>query len=733
MKLSGKKLSALLAGGIMLFSATSCSENGISGYSTISDSSETNARYEQVDNQTIMDDSEKMSKITPEQEQVLDKLKNYLESDIESEETIELGKDYDGYIESVYIDGRNIEIETIDGEVYTNEDVIKLDLSDINVDNLSIIDTNYITEHKSVIDNNTLESIDSIQESMEKFRSECNSNKKLELYLSNVSVHNEFKHFSNKDIAIDCSDVILDSSKISIEDCKNIWLYGYEVNDKLTNSIREDKSLERLILSSPYFDNYSRKEYYTFVLDNPKLKSVIVTKPSSIGTMYNFDFRKCSSLETFSLGNNTAVESLDGLSGLKHLKKVSFGGSLKDEGEFEILKSFEEIESDSFEIIETDNKAISKANNNNFIHDIRGIKNSDIEVLNISSLYHVDSDQLYEVVRTLPSLKEITGYEVNNAEMYSDELIKYCEEHSINHPFSEKSKMIKDKLKEIVSENTHESMSRYDKIKSLSEYIVTHMEYDKETFNQYFEDKEALTSDQIRKNWGENLYYTLFEGKGVCAGYSELTEALFTEAGIDVLKQTTVGHIYNIVKLDRYYQIDLTRLDEFISTTGLGESEYFSEISSHDESKYYMVPFNSDEAEYFSYVPYEATYVMDSYDKDTNIAEENLPMYGIAELKQKGGKQSNEKNLIALIGILSAMGIAVQISKSDIIKGRLVEHSIRKGKSVNRPIYNSVNSRNVTTNRVEEWNILKSKLDMLKKKNNELDTKEQNTIDRFDS
>ena len=69
--------------------------------------------------------------------------------------------------------------------------------------------------------------------------------------------------------------------------------------------------------------------------------------------------------------------------------------------------------------------------NNNFITDISALSNSNITTLNITNLMLISDKQLLELVKSLPNLEKIVGLEVNNATMYSDELVEFCKEHDI--------------------------------------------------------------------------------------------------------------------------------------------------------------------------------------------------------------------------------------------------------------------------------------------------------------
>ena len=161
--------------------------------------------------------------------------------------------------------------------------------------------------------------------------------------------------------------------------------------------------------------------------------------------------------------------------------------------------------------------------------------------------------------------------------MCSQELIDYCEEHSIKQPFTEKSMEIKKELRRIVEEYTTPEMSEEEKIKELSKYIINLVSYNFEYANseQYILSDEEKYKDMIRRGWWESLWYTLMEGDGLCAGYSEVALDLFTESGIYAYKLETVGHAFNMVKIgEDYYQIDLTNLDYYLDVIEKSVEEY---------------------------------------------------------------------------------------------------------------------------------------------------------------
>ena len=61
--------------------------------------------------------------------------------------------------------------------------------------------------------------------------------------------------------------------------------------------------------------------------------------------------------------------------------------------------------------------------------------------------------------------------------LYSDELVLYCEEHNIKHPFNEKSKEIRNEISRIIDEIITPDMSDKEKIKTIGTAYLNIMEY----------------------------------------------------------------------------------------------------------------------------------------------------------------------------------------------------------------------------------------------------------------
>ena len=99
---------------------------------------------------------------------------------------------------------------------------------------------------------------------------------------------------------------------------------------------------------------------------------------------------------------------------------------------------------------------------------------------------------------------------------------------------------------EIIIKNNAHSLSDFDKIKFVNDYIVQNTVYSTETVHS-----------------PHSAYTVLAEGKAVCQGYALLAQKMLTKLGIESLyvvgEAGGVGHAWNLVKLNGgWYHIDMT-------------------------------------------------------------------------------------------------------------------------------------------------------------------------------
>lgn len=562
----------------------------------------------------------------------------------------------DKFVSSIVIDGTNVSIKLIDGSDVSGT-LYNLEISDITLENLYIYDSKY-TEDLFALYNN--EKYTNYEEngydfSYDALKDEFDKHKKLDLKFENCSVYNEYKKGNTKDIK--CSAPNNKIENLDYSACKKLWIYNLCLEE---GEFSDMPNIETLILVNPN----------TIVLDEEKisiksdsLKNIIIDGKECRNFIDKFDFTGCPNLERLSIWADSQETNLDGLKGLNNLKQLSFGIPSCKYYNIDglIYKDFQERIDMICEQFPVDYEWITREPNC-IIQDISAINGSNIEVLNISFLQCISSNELFDTVKTLPNLKEIVGFEVNNAGMCSDELLKYCEEKGIKHPFTKKSLEIKHKLEEIVSNVITEDMSEEEKIKALSEYVVSHMEYDFDLA----EDTEE-SPEKVIKGWGECLYYSVIEGKGVCNGYTKYAQNLFNEVGIESVKTYGIGHTWNLVQIDgEYYFVDLTNIDDLVNQQ---ESASFDD---YNLDPFYLFPIDKAAVEFPDYaymMPIEAEKVYEeTWDK--LIEEENIYTNGeelkgyIIQVDKKNLKEYS--NFGAIVGILCALGLAKKVTNKEI-------------------------------------------------------------------
>ena len=113
------------------------------------------------------------------------------------------------------------------------------------------------------------------------------------------------------------------------------------------------------------------------------------------------------------------------------------------------------------------------------------------------------------------------------------------------------------------------NMTEYQTIRTIYEYITTHVTYDNAGLDAY---RNAAASDTLTMNHCKifTAYKALLEGKAVCQGFANLFYRLALEMGIDARNIASVAaenHAWNILQLGRwYYNIDATWDAENVET-----------------------------------------------------------------------------------------------------------------------------------------------------------------------
>lgn len=641
-KYKGKRLSALLLSGAIALSSAGCARP-IVGYKH----SDTSAQIQEYKKEETLETTQDIRLDNQKDDLIImdyDEFRKKLEEQFATS-NVTLDEESDKFVSSIYVDGTMVKVVLTDGSTVEGK-LQHLELGGLNLENFYVLDTQFQKDFHNKTYGDYSELLKAYS-SHDKIHIEIS-------YINEISIHNEFKFSKNSGNDVESMSGWEDS--IDISKCQNLWLDNVNIFSRTLQKINEASSLKKLILTSV---DLIGEDMENMILTLPNLKTFICDMFFT-NELYSIDLSECVNLERISFGNNTQIESLDFLSELDKLKVVSFG-NLSTMDSMDSLRSFEYEENLLLETFQTDDSRLAKGHNN-LIHDISGINGKNIEVLNISLLNHVSSEQLYQTVISLPNLQKIVGFEINNAEMCSEELLQYCEQHGISHPFTEKSMAIKKELQRIVAELVTPDMDDFQKVEVLSAYIMSKLEYDNEAA-----DTEDKSSELHKRAWGENLYYTTMEGIGLCAGYEEFAVALFTEAGIKCYKQSTFSHAYNLVEINGiYYQIDLTNLDYLLEVLYIPIEEYNFEIN----SRYYMIPVEDQESLHTFSEPYGATIQRESKN-ETKPSQSEYDVYSDNTGNVESSlieNSTSSTNGYKLISILVANGIAKKVSDHEVEK-----------------------------------------------------------------
>lgn len=107
---------------------------------------------------------------------------------------------------------------------------------------------------------------------------------------------------------------------------------------------------------------------------------------------------------------------------------------------------------------------------------------------------------------------------------------------------------IDNKVNEILKEKITDNMLLDKKIKIIHDYIIENTKYD------------SKRSDEASSEYKSDIAYgPLFQGYGVCSGYSDLMMLFLNKMGIDNIKVTSENHIWNLVYINNtWLHLDLT-------------------------------------------------------------------------------------------------------------------------------------------------------------------------------
>ena len=172
-------------------------------------------------------------------------------------------------------------------------------------------------------------------------------------------------------------------------------------------------------------------------------------------------------------------------------------------------------------------------------------------------------------------------------------------EYSLTKETADAQRKELDRKIDTILEGIKPSMTEYEKVKYLHDYIVTNCTYDDNSSQPY------------------SAYGCLVQGRCVCEGYTKAMLALCDRAGINAIPVVGQagetgkgqGHIWNKIMIDKkWYDFDVT-WDDPVGDMGVSYVRYdyfglsdrqFERNHAPDENRYMTYPSaNSDEADYF--------------------------------------------------------------------------------------------------------------------------------------
>ena len=136
----------------------------------------------------------------------------------------------------------------------------------------------------------------------------------------------------------------------------------------------------------------------------------------------------------------------------------------------------------------------------------------------------------------------------------------------INHAYSDDEiQQLSSKVDQLIEENVDRSLPTKEQIRVIHDYIINHTEYDKLK-------TENINDTTYKSN---TAYGVLFEGYGICSGYSDAMKLFLDKLNIINYKISNDQHIWNLVNLDGvWYHLDLT-WDDPVSDKNIIKDSYF--------------------------------------------------------------------------------------------------------------------------------------------------------------
>ena len=266
----------------------------------------------------------------------------------------------------------------------------------------------------------------------------------------------------------------------------------------------------------------------------------------------------------------------------------------------------------------------------NLISDVTPLENLD----NVERLYLSDNSITQINLENYKNLKEL---EVKgNYNLYSDSLIDYCNEHNIKIDITKENVKEVESLKEILSTLNLEGKTEIEKEKIISDYVIKHMTYD----------KKALKNDELTEEYNKQTLKYALEGRGVCANYTELFNAMCQLSGINAYKVHGLGggkftggpHVWSLVEIDGQYMLcDETWLDQQLFNIPLPISQTYAKNMYYNKTGESVKSFNKKHDEGYKGYSFQPSDVKSNMAVESDIRE-------IEGYETFGEKAENVKN-----------------------------------------------------------------------------------------
>lgn len=356
----------------------------------------------------------------------------------------------------------------------------------------------------------------------------------------------------------------------------------------------------------------------------------------------------------------------------------------------------------------------------NLISDVTPLENLD----NVERLYLSDNSITQINLENYKNLKEL---EVKgNYNLYSDSLIDYCNEHNIKIDITKENVKEVESLKEIMSTLNLEGKTEIEKEKIISDYVIKHMTYD----------KKALKNDELTEEYNKQALKYALEGRGVCANYTELFNAMCQLSGINAYKVDGLGggkftggpHVWSLVEIDGQYMLcDETWLDQQLFNIPLPITQTYARYKYYNKTGESVKSFNKDHDEGYQGYSFQPSDVKSNMAVESDIKEiEGYETFGekVENVKNEGVDFIIEKANTVVEGIDS-----LNLDMQDVMKkvmigvgaGSVILFSSKVSKELSEKLKENKNKQkeknigNKTPRRIETIPAVVKKVEPIKK------------------